>query len=77
MAATPLYKGGLPMNQQDDMTVNGDQDGPMVPQDTRRHLHVSVGKHFDLSIALSVSPTFLVMLGTTVGVLGGNYWFLR
>ncbi|MFJ4002963.1 hypothetical protein ACIPWL_05810 [Streptomyces sp. NPDC090023] len=43
---------------------------------TPRHVRVSVGKHFDLSVSLSVSPAFLMLLAAAVGVAGGNYWFL-
>ncbi|GJF24806.1 hypothetical protein SHO565_53700 [Streptomyces sp. HO565] len=68
------------MNYQHDTTVNASQNGRAGlqgrPASTPRHLHVSVGKHFDLSVSLSVSPAFLTLLAAAVGVAGGNYWFL-
>ncbi|MFE9953816.1 hypothetical protein ACFYRJ_41415 [Streptomyces sp. NPDC005531] len=43
---------------------------------TPRILRVTVGKHFNLSVSLSASPTFLTVLALGVGAVGGNYWFL-
>ena len=68
------------MNYQHDMSVNTSQDGQAGVQgrlaSAPRHIHVSVGKHFDLSVSLSVSPAFLTLVAAAVGVAGGNYWFL-
>jgi hypothetical protein len=68
------------MNYQHDTSVNASQDGqaglqgrPAFPP---RHIRVSVGKHFDLSVSVSVSPAFLTLLAAAVGVAGGNYLFL-
>ncbi|MEU6578189.1 hypothetical protein [Streptomyces sp. NPDC046805] len=43
---------------------------------TPRYVRVTVGKHFNLSMSVSVSPAFLTLLAVAVGVAGGNYWFL-
>lgn len=70
------------MNDQHDTSVNASQNGqaglqaPARQAATLRHVRVSVGKHFDLSVSLSVSPAFLMLLAAAVGVAGGNYWFL-
>ncbi|MFD8452049.1 MULTISPECIES: hypothetical protein [Streptomyces] len=68
------------MNYQHDTAVNASQNGQADPQGGRvaapRHVRVSVGKHFDLSVSLSVSPAFVTLLAAAVGVAGGNYWFL-
>ncbi|AVH56482.1 MULTISPECIES: hypothetical protein [Streptomyces] len=68
------------MNQQHDMPADGTQDGPVnhdsQPAGTPRHVRVTIGKHFNLSVSLSVSPAFLVFLAAAAGVAGGNYWFL-
>ncbi|MGW1898464.1 hypothetical protein ACWCQB_13635 [Streptomyces hirsutus] len=68
------------MNHQHDTSVNPSQSsqvGPPARQAaTPRHVRVSVGKHFDLSVSLSVSPAFLMLLAAALGVAGGNYWFL-
>ncbi|MFD3537223.1 hypothetical protein [Streptomyces sp. NPDC058664] len=44
--------------------------------DKPRHLRISVGKHFNLSVSLSVSPAFLTFMAAIIGAVGGNYWFL-
>ncbi|MEU0173147.1 hypothetical protein ABZ178_07330 [Streptomyces massasporeus] len=68
------------MNYQHDTSVNASQDGQAGlqgrPASTPRHIRVSVGKHFDLSVSVSVSPAFLTLLAAAVGVAGGNYLFL-
>ncbi|MBG7699974.1 hypothetical protein HCJ76_18260 [Streptomyces sp. MC1] len=68
------------MNHQHDMPVNGSQNGPVSPgtqpASTPRYVRVTVGKHFNLSVSVSVSPAFLTLLAVAVGVAGGNYWFL-
>lgn len=68
------------MNHQHDMPVNGGQNGPAGPPagpvGTPRYVCVTVGKHFNLSMSLSVSPAFLTLLAAAIGVVGGNYWFL-
>ncbi|MFJ4924385.1 hypothetical protein [Streptomyces sp. NPDC088736] len=69
------------MNHQHDTSVNASQNsqaGLQAParQAALRHVRVSVGKHFDLSVSLSVSPAFLMLLAAAAGVAGGNYWFL-
>ncbi|WP_030380574.1 MULTISPECIES: hypothetical protein [unclassified Streptomyces] len=70
------------MNHQHDTSVNASQSSQAGLQAqarqavTPRHVRVSVGKHFDLTVSLSVSPTFLMLLAAAVGVAGGNCWFL-
>ncbi|MFG2813826.1 hypothetical protein [Streptomyces sp. NPDC048410] len=70
------------MEHRYDTSVNSSQNGQDNLQAharqaaTPRHVRVTVGKHLDLSVSLSVSPTFLMLLAAAVGVAGGNYWFL-
>ncbi|KUN78525.1 hypothetical protein [Streptomyces griseoruber] len=69
------------MNHQRDMSGTGSQKDGLVSSEaqllgTPRCVRVTIGKHFNLSVSLSVSPAFLTLLAAVVGVAGGNYWFL-
>ncbi|MFJ8225105.1 hypothetical protein [Streptomyces griseus] len=59
-----------------DEPQHGAASSETQPVGAPRRLYLTVGKHFSLSVSLSVSPAFLVCVATAVGIAGGNYWFL-
>ncbi|MET9218654.1 hypothetical protein ABZX65_07705 [Streptomyces sp. NPDC003300] len=68
------------MTHQHDMPPNKEHRCPVAadtdPVGGPRSMRVTFGKHFNLSVSLSVSPAFLTFLGVAAGVAGGNFWFL-